>query len=314
MTDASLLRRLESFGPSNLDEARERTKLAARVKLTQGRSWEEGAAEPAFKGRTRPPLLLATPAVAVTLVIALIIAGLIVTPPGQAITSWIGDRVGLGQPGGHPSLQGLRKHAQKGQAGGSAYVLVRGHGLAGPYEYITYRTKQKPGQKSSTGARCFELDLPKRNALQGGSCGLPPASMGLRLDAAGGAGGNVGPEAEVHFISGRVSEDVASVKVEFEGRSIPVELSPVPAALAKGLGLPGAFKTFVAFFPHAGHGGRVAVTASDRTGAAVAEGGRPLPDAFKRQAENCEYIKRSVSEGKLPRRFIGRNCNLPPGG
>lgn len=307
MDDSRLKRRLESLAPPNLDDARERAKLAARVKMSRARVRDLSSTRPALARKARPGLFRTSHLAVMASLGVLALVGLIATPPGQAITSWIGDRVGLGQPGGHPSLKKLREHAFKSEKGGTAHVLIRGHGPAGPYEYITYLAHEGPKNKKRL-VRCFEIDLPKRRALQGGSCGLPAGKMGLKLDAPGSAGGNVGPEAEVHFATGRVSEDVASVDVELDGRSVPVQLRTVPAVLTESLGLPRPFKVFVAFFAHAAQGGRLTVIARDEAGVLVARASRDLPDTMALRDERCQEVKRLAREGEIPRRFVRVNC------
>ncbi len=314
MADAGLERRLRRLSPANLDPARERAKLAARVTMSTARANGQGLARSAAARQARPALFDAPHLAVLGALAALILVGLVATPPGRAFTSWVGDRVGLGEPGGHPTLQGPRALAMPGQASGTAYVLVRGRGPAGLYEYVTYRSKAKRGDGGSAGARCFELDLPSRKALQGAGCGLPSESMGLKVDAPGGAGGNVSPEAEVRFVSGRVSEDVASVDVKLNGRSIPVDLRPVRGPLAHRVGLPHGFTVFAAFFSHAGHGGRVAVAARDRAGKVVARDSRRLLDNVEARAGRCHDVERLVEEGALPRRFLHLNCAAGGGG
>lgn len=258
--DEALSRRLRALHPPALEAARERgaAEVAARI-----------AAARAGADRRRAGLR-ARVALASAAVLAVLVAAAVLTPPGRAVTSWVGERIGLGQPGGHPSLQSLRHFAfeESDARGQPAYVLVRGPGPRdGHYELVTYRYPRRPGARfPANGARCYEIETTEPQGLYGGGCGPVPASGGLVFD---GAGGNADPGVGFRFAAGRVSADVASVEVTLDGRPLPVELRPIPADLIEGLHIRRPFKFFIAFFDFR-RSGRLVATARDADGRVLA--------------------------------------------
>lgn len=264
-TDDSLSRRLESFAASDEAGSRRRAKAAIVARIRNGGS---SAQSSAFPRDARSFHRLAPALIAICLALAI---GSLFTPAGMAVTSWVGERLGFGEPGGPATLRDLRAFATEGSAaeGRPAFVLVRGRMPSGDhYELITYRTRREPGKLwPANGARCFELDFPEIRALHNAGCGLPPAVDGLRFDGAGG-GTTVGGRWYA-YASGRVSADVASVEVRFEGRPVPVQLSAVPTDLIERFRIKRPFKFFIAFPPDSRQGGRLIVLARDEAGRVV---------------------------------------------
>jgi hypothetical protein len=273
MDDAKLIRRLERFEPPQVELSRERARQAIGERTASGRP-APGRRRARGLG-TAGALRLAVALVAVCTALA---AGAIFTAPGQAVSAWIGDRLGFGDPGGPPTLRDLRAFATQGSGaeGQPAYVLLRGPaGEVGHYELVTYRMKDEPGKLwPANGARCFELSFPEARSLYAPGCGLPPAENGLRFE---GLGGGSGPETAFQFASGRVSDDIEEVEVRFNGESVPVELTPIPEDLIERFGIRRPFKFFIAFLEDFRQGGTVVVTARDASGRATIQR-RRLPE------------------------------------
>jgi hypothetical protein len=183
-----------------------------------------------------------------TLTLLAMVATSVFTAPGRAFTGWVGDRLGLGHPGGHPTLQHLRHFATHGTGaqGQPAYVLLRGPAPDNRhYELVTFRMRKEPGKAfPANGARCFEVDLPEARNLFSASCGLPPATDGLLLGA---VGANSSPGTSFRFVSGMTSADVATVEVLSGGQSTEVSLRPIPTELVERLHIRRPFKFFIAF-------------------------------------------------------------------
>lgn len=120
MDDATLIRRLGRLEAAEGDLARERAIEAVPARLRAMRSG--GTSRLA---RLSPRLVAALAALCIALA-----AFTLLTPPGQAFTSWVGDRLGFGQPGEHPSLRQLRHKWTQGTSaeGQPAHVLVVGPG------------------------------------------------------------------------------------------------------------------------------------------------------------------------------------------
>lgn len=261
MDETTLIDRLGALQPPDPDLARMRAIETLPARIHVARSGRRRRAH-----HLRPRLATAS-----SLFLVALAAFSLLTAPGHAFTSWVGDRLGLGQPGGHPTLQSLYHHAVLGTGGEGqpAYVLLRGEGpLGGHYEFITYRMKPEPGGEfPANGARCFQLEFPETRNLFNAGCGLPPAHGGLIY---GGVGGNSAPGTAYQFASGRVSDDIATVDFEVDGRAVPVELRSIPADLVERFQIRRPFKFFVAFIEGARPGAAVTVTARDSEGRPVA--------------------------------------------
>jgi hypothetical protein len=273
MDDAALIRHLEALEPPEVDASCERAKRALRAQPEESRAGLTPSRPRRHLTGARLGFAVALVALCVTLAAAALFSA-----PGQAITSWVGNQLGFGGVGEQPTLRQLRTFASAGTAaqGQPAYVLVRGPAPDGKhYEFITYRAKDEPGKLWPAGARCFELDFPEARNLANAGCGLPAAGSGLLFE---GVGGNSQPGAEYHYASGRVSDDVDSVEVEFDGRPAAVELTPIPADLVARFQIRRPFKFFIAFIDHARHGGTVTVTTRDAAGQALARRTSIQPD------------------------------------
>ena len=182
------------------------------------------------------------------------------TAPGQAAASWTAERLGIGDPGGHPSLEELRASWNGGTVAENrpAYVLVKGSVAdSGQYEFITYRGKAENG--AGAGGPCFELDLAEVPSSTSQGCGVFPEGGVLYSDGFGGGFGRSGGEA--FYTAGRVSPEVGSVEVELDGTPVPVELVPVPQELLTRFEIGPDFAFYIASLPHAAHGGRLSTTA-----------------------------------------------------
>lgn len=262
MDENSLSSRLRALRPPESEQAKLRAIEAVPARV-----------HPARSGRPRrSPIRWPRLATASALSLAVLASFSLFTAPGHAVTSWVGDSLGLGQPGGPPALQSLHQHAMRGTDGEGqpAYVLLRGPGpLGGHYEFITYRVRPElEGEFPPGDATCFQLEFPEAGNLFHAGCGLPAASEGLIY---AGEGGNSGPAGSAYqFASGRVSEDVTAVDLEVDGQAVPVELRSIPADLIDRLQIERPFKFFIAFLDSDLRSGTLTVTARDAEGQTVA--------------------------------------------
>lgn len=304
MTDANLIGRLRRLEPPPGDAALERAKLAVRSRVARRAA---AKSRPGRFAAARPRL-----AVALAVVLAALAATAVFTPPGQAFTSWVGERLGFGDPGGPPTLRDLRAFATEGRSEGEerAYVLLRrpvpgfGH-----YELVTYRTKDEPGKQwPANGARCYELDFPEERSIGGPRCGLPDSQHPLRFDGIGGSF-KFDHEPLIH-VSGRVSSEVDSVEVDFNGEPVPVDLAPIPAELIDRFQIRRPFKFFIALLRNGERGGPVTITARDAAGQVLARRKTRAINHVEMQRGICKMAKRQVREGKLKRRFLRFSCRL----
>ncbi len=306
MDDAALIARLAALQPPGPELARRRAVGAVPLRL---RAAAPGSAPSRRHAAFSPRFALALAALCLALA-----AAALFTPPGQALTSWVGERFGFGHPGEHPTLRQLRHFATRGSGGEGqpAYVLVRGPAPGiGHYEFITFRNKREPGKAWPAGGRCFEIDFPEARGLASSGCGLPSARHPVIF---GGAGGNSQPGGEFTYVSGRASKEVTTVEVEQNGRPVAVDLTPIPADLIDRLQIRRPFSFYVAFPPYAYHGGTLEVTARDSNGAVIAHQRTILPDPTVFLRQNCENARRLAKEGKLKWKFVRLDCRGVGGG
>jgi hypothetical protein len=260
MDEQSLIARLTELQPPGLEEARTRGQLAARVRFGNRPPARPRAA------RVRRAALVGAVACA-----AIVLAG-VVTQPGQGVASWVGERLGIGQPGGPPGLQDLREFAlaPSGEADVPAYVIARGPVAVtgGHYEVVTRvsRVERK---------RCYELQIVDPASLYGPSCITDPGPEGLVVDQ---LGANLAPEFEFQSVQGRVGEDVASVRVEFDGREIPVQVTDPDPELLEGLRIEPPVRFYFAAFDGFIAGGELSVEALDSDGQVLSTQTRHLFD------------------------------------
>jgi hypothetical protein len=256
MDEPSVVARLGALRSPDPRGARARAELAVAARVGAGEA----------KGLHRPLRLSPRPAAALGAAVLAVAAFSLATSPGQAFTSWVGQRLGFGHPGEHPTLRQLRHWVVDGRAGGdaplsvgagqAAYVLARGPAPHDDHwEYITFRSNR-------TGAHCFEVELPRMRQILGAACeedgyyGLAREG-GFSLD---GSGGNAAAGMEFQILIGRISDDVDSVRVSFDGRRQPVQIVEPPRRLFEQLGFNRTFRVF-ASFPSGTHGGRLTVEA-----------------------------------------------------
>lgn len=237
-------------------------------------------------------------ALAVGVVVLAVAAAVAFTPPGRAAAEWVAERFGIGEPGGPPSQQTFREFANEGTIaeGAPAYVLARGptpHG--GHYEFITYKSNRD-------GSRCFEFDVTDARGrvagTYGGGCSVLLEREGLRLDS---SGASIDPSGQgLQSIAGRVSEDVESVDVDFNGRLVETELTPVPTEVVDALGMEAPFKVYVAFIEDFTRGGVVEVTARDQVGSAAAQAELEIPNYEATYALFCKEQRRQDQVSRWP--------------
>ena len=220
---------------------------------------DSGKTAPAIGGRAR----LAVAALAVVLALGVFS----LTPPGRAAAEWVADQFRAGEPGGPPTLTEFREFATEGTIadGVRANVLASGPATQGlRFEFITFRS-------NADGMHCFEVNILKESggpfSSGGGGCGQVPETAGLRMDS---WGANVTPDRELFSVLGRVSEDVKSVEVEFDGQVVEADLVEVDEALIDRFNFAHPFSVFSAFFSEVGEGGRAQVTARDEAGNEIA--------------------------------------------
>jgi hypothetical protein len=291
MNDRSIAEALREIAPPDLAGARERAKLAARVELHLGHKAVDRRrrATLSSKGRRLPGS--GSAAVAGLALLVIVVLGATQSAPGRAAVSWAGDQIGIGEPGGEPSIQPLRAAWERGTAseGAPAFVLARGPAPGGGHwEFVTF-------QPQNQGTRCFEVNLPEQRLGFSVNCERLPGAEGQPLlpplQPSGGlqilsAGGNAAQGQEIQLVAGRTSNDVSSIEVREAGSPVPSELQSIPGELANRFGLRDGFKVFIAFLPNSA-GDRVEIVGRDTTDAVVATQALRLPDieAFRAGAQ-----------------------------
>jgi hypothetical protein len=266
MDEASLDRQLSALEPAEIDAARRRAAAAVA-----------DGVEAANRSEGRRPRLR-TGGVAAALCAGLI-AFAVLTAPGQAVTAWAGERLGIGEPGGPPSLDELRASWNQGTAadGQPAYIVAAGPAPhAGNYEFITYQAKESQNSGPLSGEPCFELNLIQERSSTGQGCGVFPEGATLYSNGFGGGFGRSGEE--VFYTSGRASADVEAIEVRFNDRPVDVELVSISPDLLDRLKIETPFKFFIAFLPDGARGGPLTISAHDQEGDLMAREESLIPD------------------------------------
>lgn len=203
-----LLRRLEKVTPPDLEGARKRAVTAAWIQMSSNR---------AERSRAWRPVALASLALLAVLLLSTL------TAPGQAVAEWVGQRFGIGEPGGQPTLVEFRERIESG--GETSTVIARGPlATGGHFEILTWA--QTPGD-----LRCFGFDIPHLPSIIS-TCfdqNLPPGSDLHVMSVAGNEDG--------YLLVGRASPAVASVRVESQGAPLDAQLIKIDRSLLTRLGI-----------------------------------------------------------------------------
>lgn len=245
------------------------------------------------------------------IVLAAAVAASAFTAPGRAVSDWVGEKLGFGEPGGPPSLRQLNEGWAKGSdlEGQPQYVLVVGP-ITGRersrYEFITYHQASRPDRPAWFDGPCFKLDLTQVRSMYTQGCGtLPEGRQFAYLGVGGGYGHAYAGEDGVRFsdelfhLSGRAGPEVTSVEASVDGREIPVQLRPVPATLRQRFDLGPPFSFFVGFFSGVPRGGTVEVTARGDGGEVLGHAKTELVDQVESAKLRCRMMLESGD--RLPR-------------
>jgi hypothetical protein len=249
MTADRLSERLRELPTPHSTEARERTVARARAEVG-GRDRGAGAPRPDRRW------LLGLAAA------ALLVAVLLLTPPGKAASAWVGELVGIGDVGGKPTLE---RHP--GGERGSAVVIDNGRAPDGSsYEWVAYACEvdlRDEGQPTHFRGIGLALEWPGVKSEHSSSAACEQAAGGPEPKTAFRSHGvHILPSqfkgvAEPDLvISGSVGPSVHRVEIVYtDGRrrrqDLPVDFARVTGKLRKLTGRREALGTFTAFMPGA---------------------------------------------------------------
>lgn len=249
MTGDRLSERLRELPTPSSTEARERTVARARAEVG-GRDRAAGVP------RLDRPWLLGVAAA------ALLVAVLLLTPPGKAASAWVGELVGLGDVGGKPTLD-----RRPGGERGSAVVIDNGQAPDGSrYEWVAYGCEidlRDEGQPTHFRGVGLALEWPGVKSEHSSSAACEEASRGSGPETAFRSHG-------VHIlpsqfkgvvepdlvISGSVGPSVHRVRIVYtdgsgQRQDLPVDFARVTGELRRLTGRREALGTFTAFVPGA---------------------------------------------------------------
>lgn len=267
--DRELERRLGRLTPGGVNEARERARLAARVHCAAPASARD-ASRPAVasssgrrgRGARRIVRLLPATLSGSALLTILLLATL--TTPGQAVAEWVGERFGIGQPGGPPTMTELRELTDGSSDTGAAIVIASGRDPNGnSFEILTWT-------ENATGHRCFGLDIPGLSALTNICIDRDlPTNAGLQIMSLNG-------NESGYFLIGRITPDVASVRALFRGNPIEVQRLKVSQSLLTRVGIDRSFH-FIVSSIRTSRGGPIEITARAANGQILAVNSIAVP-------------------------------------
>lgn len=238
MKRTDIQRGLRGAAVPDASTARARTVTAARTEATR-RSPRPPSTHP-----SRPHVFVCLCALGLT-------GTLLVTPAGQALTSWAGRLVGVGDVGGPPT----REQRDQGAPVESSVILATGRAPDGArYEFVVDRFPTGMGPRAPSGQGvdgpdgetfkwCLGLEFPDVVPRGiGGFCGpeLPPAQRDGIVRPFGGL--NAYPGVTEHLVlSGFAEPEVSRVRVSYrdqdgEHREAPVDLSAADRELQRRTG------------------------------------------------------------------------------
>jgi hypothetical protein len=216
-------------------------------------------AEIAARGTaTHPPRTSRRRRRALTIVCAAgLLAAALLTPPGRAASGWIGERLGIGEPGGPPTIKD-RATQEKIE---KSIVFAAGRAPdGGRYEVVLDRFARpsKHAPPGETFNNCLDIEWPDvRREGRSGFCGpvFPPAASS-EAPIGRYIGGPRTLERATKYLEldGFTRSDVARVEVRFRDkagatRDAPVNFIRVRGKLRTRLGADRPFGFYVAFLP-----------------------------------------------------------------
>jgi hypothetical protein len=246
MTPDRLEKLLRDLPAPTATEARERTVAAARAEVA---GWT-APARPA-SGRRRRTLVVALGAV--------LLAGLLFTPPGREASGWVGQLVGIGEVGGPPTLE---EHGWEWTSRG--VVFANGRAPDGTrYEWVVYDCKvdhRDMGMPEHFKGFGMALEWPDAKGREGGGSCEEAEGAPARDHDLGGMHVQIVPSqfkgvAEPDLsVSGTTGTRVHRVRVVYtdtkgQEHDLDVDFERVPAELRERVGRNTPGGTFMAFVP-----------------------------------------------------------------
>jgi hypothetical protein len=240
--------RLRELPTPQSSEARERTVARARAEVAR-----RGQAASSPRLDRRWLLGLATA--------ALLVAVVLLTPPGRAASAWVGELVGIGDVGGSPTLD-----RRPGGERGTAVVIDNGRAPDGSrYEWVAYGCKidlRDEGQPTHFRGIGLALEWPGGKRPEGGgvceeTTGGPGREAAFRSHGVQIVPSQFKGVAEPDLvISGSVGPAVHRVGIVYTDRGgrrhdLPVDFARVTGELRRLTGRREPLGTFTAFVPGA---------------------------------------------------------------
>lgn len=188
---------------------------------------------------------------------ASLLTAALLTPPGRAGSGWIGERLGIGEPGEPPTIKDRRVGHGKIR---KSTVFAAGRAPDGArYEVVLDRfvgpaKNAPPGEVFKS---CLDIEWPGIREMRSGSCGpvFPPAAASKAPIGRYIGGPQVLEHATKYVVvNGFTRSDVARVRVRFKdkagaARDASVDFIRVRGELRKRLGADRPFGFYVAFLP-----------------------------------------------------------------
>lgn len=228
---------------------------------------------------------------------SLAVAGVLISPPGQAVAEWMGDLIGVGEIGGPPSSDEQRP---SGPPASEVIVFANGETPTGErFEVVAYRSDDiegVPAENTFSGI-CVRTEFPDRvgqgsrdGGVQLGSpgaggvqIGLPagfcyagaPTEQGINLGSTSGAPGDGG----LITVTGEANAETGRIVVTYtdrsgEPQSVDAAVAHLGGQLGRRIGVPSVTEPttyFIAFLPDASDE-EIEATAYDAEGSELASG------------------------------------------
>jgi hypothetical protein len=220
--------------------------------------------ERAIANRERPRRRSQRRALSVACAAGLVAVSLL-TAPGKAATSAVGEWLGLAEPGDPPTVEGPRTRAGAGagrEPTGSVVVAAGRAPDGARYEFVLEHVAEPAKSKLPAGyfGHCLNIEWPDARTGQispqfGCYPEFPPAAVDKSVVHPQGAMFDQTYTTHVQ-VAGFARADVSDVRLRYKDqhgakRDAPVDFASVTGAVRERAGADGPFGVFIAFLPQA---------------------------------------------------------------
>jgi hypothetical protein len=240
-----------------------------------------------------------------TLCAAGLVAASLLTPPGRAATGLVGEWLGVGEPGGPPSIEGDRQRGMLQKEPIRPTVLTAGRAPDGTrFEFVleSFAEPARSDPPSEDFRYCLNLEWPRTAGINpqfGCYQAFPPAVLDRAVFKRGGLIFDNTSTTHVQ-VAGLARADVGDIRIRYKDedggwRDAPVHFARVSGPVGARAGADGPVGVFIGFLPPAWLG----------YGASIDP--RPCPPEQRAIDSDALEVTAYDDEGRVIAREIGNN-------